>query len=273
MVASTATKGLMAQIADLHEEAASFDEEARDLHGKLVAAMQRRKAALDQISELSKQASSEAFDITSLPEASVAPTNGVVPKRRGPAASNTTPVATVTPARRGRKPNAVAAKKSSGNGAAKKAAKATGGRNYENEMTLTDTIWDVLDRDNGDYKKIFPDFNLENEGLKVSEIKAIIEQEGKYKSSSADIGPMIQQQLSILRHEGKIARSQKEDRRNFIVDGADLYGPPLNANGTPMEEKPDGTFLTSAKKVFMRWKPGKGPDKPYKLRRKGQKEE
>jgi hypothetical protein len=138
---------------------------------------------------------------------------------------------------------------------------AAGTRNYSNESSLFETVWDALDRLPATYKAAIPAYPDDANGLGIAEMKKLIEHEGKYKSTATNISPMLQQNVGILRHEGKVGRS--DDKRYWIVDGAELYGPPLNDDGTAMSEQEDGTFLTKDGAVF------KGQDgKPYHKRRK-----
>ena len=146
-------------------------------------------------------------------------------------------------------------------------------RNYGQELTLPEAIWDALDRNPATYKSIISpetrkpiitdEYSDASVGLKVSEIKEVIEAERKWVSSSNNISPQVQGVIGKLKHEGKLARNEA-DRRYFVVDGAELYGPPFNADGSPMTEQSDGTFVTSANEVFMNLK----GDKPFKKRRK-----
>lgn len=131
-------------------------------------------------------------------------------------------------------------------------------RNYGQQFSLPEVLWSALDRDPSTYKTIlnpvtrkhiFTDYPDNAVGLKISEIREIIKAERKWRSSSNDITPQLQQALGKLRYEGKISRNQ-EDRRYFVVEGAELYGPPINEDGSPMILQEDGTFLTSKGKVF-----------------------
>ena len=126
-------------------------------------------------------------------------------------------------------------------------------------MTMPEAVWDALDRAPATFRLIkhsqtgqlaLPDYPDKAEGLKVSEIKDVIEAEGKRASSSDNISPQIQQIIGDLRYEGKIGRND-EDRRYFIIGKkTTLYGPPLNADGSPMTEQEDGTFLKDDNTVF-----------------------
>lgn len=94
-------------------------------------------------------------------------------------------------------------------------------RNYGQETSLRKEIWSVLDRDPASYKQYLPDYPDEAVGLKVSEVKEIIEREGKWTSKAEDISPQIQGHLHDLKKDGKIHRNDV-DRRYFIVEGATL---------------------------------------------------
>lgn len=256
MATGTSTKGLLEQVGELQAEALSFEEEARSLQEKAQVALSRRNQALGRIHELS----GSPDNLLDLNAAQVAGSS--LPQRQGP-----------SPKRRGPSPNGSQTQTPK---AVSKKAKTTGktSRNYDNPMSLTETIWEILDREPANLKKHIPSYDVNNpDGLKVAEVRDIIESEGTYKSSSSNISPMIQQQFQILRHEGKIARSNSESRRNYIVEGAELFGPPLNPDGSKMKEQADGTFLTKEGKVFMKLQMSQStPPKPWKLHRKGKEE-
>jgi hypothetical protein len=95
-------------------------------------------------------------------------------------------------------------------------------RNYDNPKSLRETCWEILDRDPSSYRKILKDYPEGATGLKVIELKEIIEKEGKWTSSSSDIGAQVQNCLHGLRNkEGKLHRNE-EDRRYYIIDGKEL---------------------------------------------------
>jgi len=126
--------------------------------------------------------------------------------------------------RRGRPPASEAAK-------AAKAAKAANGpvaknskiapdqRNYSNEMSLKQAIWDVLDRP-AEWPKLVSDLPEDAVGLQFSEIKDIIEHEKKWVSSSPDISTMVSSHLHNLKKEGLLGRT--EQGRYYIIEGAEL---------------------------------------------------
>lgn len=93
-------------------------------------------------------------------------------------------------------------------------------RNYTNEMSLKQAIWDVLDRNPKDWAKLLDDFPSDAEGLQISEIKEIIEAEKKWVSSSGDISTQLSSHLTNLKKDGLIARA--EGGRYYIVEGAEL---------------------------------------------------
>lgn len=141
------------------------------------------------------------------------PTTGA--KRRGrprkSEAAVTTPV-TVGAKRRGRPKKVVAANE----------VKVATQRHYDNPKSLRETCWEILDRDPSSYRKILSEYPEGAKGLKVTELKEIIETEGVWTSSSADIGAQIQNTLHNLRNkEGKLHRND-EDRRYTIVSGKQL---------------------------------------------------
>lgn len=95
-------------------------------------------------------------------------------------------------------------------------------RHYDNPKSLRETCWEILEREPSSYRKILSDYPEEAKGLKVTELKEIIETEGVWTSSSADIGAQIQNTLHNLRNkEGKLHRND-EDRRYTIVSGKQL---------------------------------------------------
>lgn len=132
------------------------------------------------------------------------------------------------PAHRGRPAATAAAKPEAAKSTPKHAAKKAGAngkvapseRNYSNPVGLKQTIWEVLDRSPKEWAKILDDFPADAEGLQISEIKEIIEKEGKWKSSSENISTQLSSHLFNLKGEGLIARGT--DSRYYIVDGAEL---------------------------------------------------
>lgn len=244
------------QIEDFISEAKSFEEEILNLEGKveelqskLSDARQRQKHAYDQIAEISAKVGSE---LASNP---VPASNSVIPARRFDINTSV-----------GSKSEAVREVKPRGN-TSRKGGK-TGPRNSNNEMSLAKAIWTVLDRSESEHRRSIPDLPIAAEGLTVADVRDIIVKEKLWTSSSENITSMLQQQFMNLRHEGKIVRGTKDDRRNHIRRGAKLYGPPYNEDGTLMKEQSDGTYITKDGEVFTRM----NSEKPWKLPRKGRQE-
>lgn len=129
------------------------------------------------------------------------------------------PAANSAPQARGRKPSG---KKVSGKVAPNQ-------RNYTNEMSLRQAIWNVLDRSPEDWDKVVADLPENAEGLQISEIKEVIEKEKKWVSASENISPQLQSQLYGLKKDGKIARG--DDSRYYIVQGATLDKAPGKKRG------------------------------------------
>lgn len=94
-------------------------------------------------------------------------------------------------------------------------------RNYDNKISLREAIWQVLDQGPEQWAKHLPDLPEDAEGLKVSEIREIIDLTKIWESSSDNISNQVQQHLYKLnKMEKKIARGK--DRRYYIVEGAEL---------------------------------------------------
>ena len=87
---------------------------------------------------------------------------------------------------------------------------------YGNTTSLKDTIFEVLSRTPAQHKKILPEYPANETGLKVPEIKDIIEKEKSWVSSSKQIGTLVQQALYKLVEEGKAERA--ENRRYSLVN-------------------------------------------------------
>jgi hypothetical protein len=79
-------------------------------------------------------------------------------------------------------------------------------RNYDNEISLVEAVWRVLDR------------KEHAEGLKVGEIVDVIEKEKIWESSSDDISNMVQGAVYKLKEKGKVVRG--DNRRYYIPEGA-----------------------------------------------------
>lgn len=94
-------------------------------------------------------------------------------------------------------------------------------RNYDNKISLREAIWQVLDQGPDEWAKHIPDLPEDAEGLKVSEIREIIDMTKIWESSSDNISNQVQQHLfKLSKVEKKIARGK--DRRYYIVEGAEL---------------------------------------------------
>ncbi len=218
------------QLRELTEEAESFELEFREKYSQATEAFNRYKNLMNQVSELSgAQASSVLPDMESCEP--VIPT-GPIPKKKVTPASQPA-------AARGRPRNTAQAQKPQPNS-----------KNYTNEMSLTEAVWDVLERDVKSIQTVIKDYPKDAVGLKIPEIRDIIQQEKKWSSSSENISPQVTQQVAVLRHEGKLARDE-ENRRYYIIQNADLYGPPLGANGKPLKIATDGSYLKEDGTSFM----------------------
>jgi hypothetical protein len=246
MAAKTApaTQTVWDQINDLRQEASDLENEAREKIEEGNAKMAERNTKIEQMQQLLAEASG-----------GTAPTaNGPTPKN----AAGPTPkhAAGPTPRKAGgpapKHAAAAPAPKTKPTAAEKPKAKTKGGntgRMYGQGITMPEAVWDAIDRDPATYKTILPEYPEGASGLKVSEIRDVIEKEGKRQSSAENISPMIQQIVGDLRYEGKLGRDE-DTKRYWAVAGAELYGPPLNADGTAMTAQDDGTFLKSDGKVF-----------------------
>lgn len=91
----------------------------------------------------------------------------------------------------------------------------------DNETPLRAVIWEILSRDTKDLQKKLPQMSADAKGLKVSEIKQIIEDEGSWTSTSENINPQIQQHVYKLQKEKKLVR-HNETHRYEIAKGATL---------------------------------------------------
>lgn len=134
--------------------------------------------------------------------------------------SDVIPVATAhrgRPAGATNKPAAPARKQPT---AAKNGKVAPTDRNYTNPVGLKQTIWEVLDRSHKEWAKHIADLPDDADGLTISEIKEIIEAEGKWKSSSDSIKTQLSSHLTNLKADGLIARA--DGGRYYIVEGAEL---------------------------------------------------
>ena len=202
MATATETVG----ISELIAEADKLEQEYRVKRGEIMARI--RDAAGAEVGDFSIGQSTTAAPAASRP-----------PAKRS--------AATAAPK--------VAAKKTvTGGGAKKKGTKKSGKvapteRNYDNELTLPKAIWDALDRESW---PTLSDIPADAGGLRAGELKTLLDQEGKWKSSSADPGNQISGQLGKFKKAGKIALG--DGRRYYIVAGAELEGPDLDESGAPI---------------------------------------
>ena len=189
----------------LTELVAEADQLELEYRGKRSAIMARiRDAANAEAGDFQVDANNNG----SAPSASAATTSPPPKRRRSQTAKKTTGKTN---------PKAPAKKKT----AAKKSGKVKpDDRNYDNKVSLRECIWNVLDRGPDSWAKSIEDFPADAEGLKVSEVKEIIENEGLWESSSENISPQVQQHLYELKKKDKVARG--DDRRYYIVEGATL---------------------------------------------------
>lgn len=242
MATATQTEvDLMEQARQLQEEAATDLDEYRQMLAQANEKLAERNDKLRQAGELLTQAAEqEPFE---------APMNGTPakPAAKRPATGSAVRPATPTPKRPANAPAvrpvpakpaaaartvpakpaaprspAPAAKRPAAPAAAERKAKVEPHeRNYGQDTSLRKEIWAVLDREPSSYKQYLPDYPDGAVGLKISELKEIIEQEGKWTSKAENISPQIQGHLHDLKKDGKIHRNE-EDRRYFIVEGATL---------------------------------------------------
>lgn len=131
-------------------------------------------------------------------------------------------------------------------------------------MTCAEAVWNVLDRDPATFKELLEEYPDDAIGLKPIEVKEIILKEKKWESSS-DPAQQIHAVMGQLRHEGKLGRDDAS--RYYPIKNAELYGPPLNSDGSPMTLQDDGTFKMKDGRVFY-WQDGKTPVPQRKRRGK-----
>jgi hypothetical protein len=156
--------------------------------------------------QISDVATGKVGDSTPTPRQATIATGKVAPKRRGrpPGSTNVKAKATATVA---------APKKASTPKDATVVAPSQ--RNYNNDMSLKEAVFDVLDRDNWDgILTLDPDVV----SLGASEIKKVIMTEKKWVSASADITSQLAGALGALKTQGLVAR---ENSRYFIPEGVE----------------------------------------------------
>jgi hypothetical protein len=216
---------ILDEIEELQQEAAQAEQEAREKIKKCyikIGDKYKELAAFGVVVMPGGQAVTHSTVLTKFAA------TGTVQKRK-PATSSISAKKTAQVI----KPNTL---KNNGNGE-KKDKVSPSKRNYGSELSLRKAIWDVLDREPETYKQYLSEYPDDAVGLRVSEMKEIIEKEGKFRSSSKNISPMIQQQVGNFKKEGKIARG--DDRRYFIVDGAELDGPALSTASADEDDNGD----------------------------------
>lgn len=185
---------------------------------------------LSRLSELQQEAASIQQDYdqkmaTVMSQIAEAAT-GVASANGTPARANATRNSAPAPARRRQNSAPQPAARQNPQKGSKKGVRKVAGkvqpsqRNYSNEMSLKQAIWDVLDRNPDDWDKLISGLPKDAEGLGIAEIKEIIDTEKKWVSASANISPQLQSQLYQLKKDGKVARSG--DGRYFIIDGQTL---------------------------------------------------
>src|SRR5690606_17989057 len=103
----------------------------------------------------------------------------LAPNSPGKSTNGAKTVAATGAKRRGRPPGTKNAPKGS-------KGSSSGGRS-RNPIGLRKLIFEVLDRDPKTYKKYIEDYPSGAVGLKVPEVRTIIEAEGNYKTTSSDI--------------------------------------------------------------------------------------
>lgn len=215
------TTSINDQISELTDESNKLEAEASDLLKQAQDKFAARNEKLKEIGNLYIQMSESSGD--SLGQLNGATVEQPARAQRGKYATS-----------RGAKNKAPKAKnaRNTKNTTAKRGPKG----NPNNKMSCRGACWHAVDRDPKEFKKIFPDYPPGAVGLKVSEVREIIESE-KLWSSDGDAGAMIQQALySLKEKEGKMGRNE-DDRRYFIIKNATLDGPKLDANGNPVKNK------------------------------------
>lgn len=133
------------------------------------------------------------------------------PARRGPKPKNVSvPTAKAKP---GRKPGRPA------NAPAAGGKVAPNQRNYSNEMSLPEAVFDVLNRPR-DWSKAVADLPPKPQGLQIQQIKAVILHEKKWVSSASDISPQLQSIIGKMKESGAVARG--DNRSYYIPRGATI---------------------------------------------------
>lgn len=126
-----------------------------------------------------------------------------------PPRQTATATATAAVPKRGRRPGTTAS-------VPKKAvAVSPDQRNYSNDMSLKEAVFDVLDRENWNGILTLEDGTV---SLGAGEIKKVILAEKKWVSSAADITSQLQGALGTLKKAGLVVR---EGGRYFIPEGVE----------------------------------------------------
>ena len=190
----------------LSELAAQAEQLKADYHAK----------AGPILAQIQQMAAAEQGDLNGTPVAVAATPTAFPAKKRGrPAGSKNvkkaSTEATTSTKKRGRPPK----EKTGDNDKV-----APDQRNYSNDISLKQAIWQVLDQGPNEWEKSLPNLPEDAEGLTVSEIREMIDVTGIWKSSSSDIGPQVSGHLTKLKGEQKIARGN--NKRYYIVEGAEL---------------------------------------------------
>lgn len=201
--ASQAKRGVFDEIGELTKRAAEISEQKRQLMSELESLEQERSETLKRIADVATSASESMDDSVE------ATTNSTVLKPK-----------------RGRPSEKDKQTQTKGDGRGRRALGKGG-------MPLKRVIWDILSRQPSSWRNDIPDLPPKVTGLKVDEIRMIIEKEGTWSSTSATAGQQVQHNLYALKNDGKVFRS--DDRRYSIVDGAEYDGPKLDEDGNPVE--------------------------------------
>jgi hypothetical protein len=247
---ATEGKSLFQELADLQQLANDYDDDVRSKLTEARKSLDERNAVLSRIKELTEQAMSTTVEQELAKTPSMPKPAAALPKKKGGTVS-----AGVTPKTKQVMNPAIQKRQGSAAVAPKVQPVAKKDQSFEQEITLPEAVWDALDRDIMSYASIVEGYEPDDYGgLKTSEIKEVLDHEKKWVSSSPNPSSQIQQTIGELRHEGKLARNEAT-KRYYIVDGAELYGPPLNVDGKPMTEMTDGTFQTADGETFT-WNDG-----------------
>ncbi len=212
--------GCFSQIEELRQQAHEEIQEYQKL-------LHQAQGTLQKLAEVASK--------TSVHMGEAADLEVTVPKRRGrkpgtkmkgrrgrpPKAST---VVKAGAKRRGRPPKAASATAAvKANGKKLGRPKKNGSAGENGDVSLKRAIWDVLERDSAANKRFIPDYPADAKGLKVAEIKEVIEKEGKWTTKSKSFAAQIQNAVYRLCDEKKAKRND-EDRRYYIVKGAQYDG-------------------------------------------------